>query len=246
MDNQHSTSLNELSYSMFYLFWIQGSHHSTGKTLISDLRQIGYQIDVFNSGKAALDALQHSKPDATVLDAQSLGTTGTRLCQALHDAQQIVFLLASPDREAPSPAADETLIYPFTLQKLKNRLQACLANGKERIQAGPITLYPDPGRVECYGRTTFLTPRAVKLLMLLIENRNQAVRRDWLFSKVWDTHYVEDTRSLDVHIRWIRQAIEEDSHSPRLLKTLRGFGFILSCDEVYGDYPATFPAKKPK
>jgi DNA-binding response OmpR family regulator len=82
-------------------------------------------------------------------------------------------------------------------------------------------------RVSCNGREERITPRLVKLLKMLIEHRGDVVQRETLFKSVWDTAYTGDTRTLDVHISWLRQAIEEDPRHPQMLKTVRGLGYRL-------------------
>ncbi len=81
--------------------------------------------------------------------------------------------------------------------------------------------------VVCSGKRTRLTPRMVRLLSVLIEHRGEVVERKLLFSQVWETDYTEDTRTLDVHISWLRHAIEVDKDQPKYLKTVRGVGYRL-------------------
>ena len=82
-------------------------------------------------------------------------------------------------------------------------------------------------RVRCQGREARLTPRLVRILRILMQHPGEVVERAVLFRHVWDTEYTEDTRTLDVHISWLRQAIEEDPRKPQFLKTIRGVGYRL-------------------
>jgi DNA-binding response OmpR family regulator len=82
-------------------------------------------------------------------------------------------------------------------------------------------------RVRCMGKQSKLTPRLVGLLKILMEHRGEVIEREKLFSQVWETEYTVDTRTLDVHISWLREAIEVDPRRPRFLKTIRGVGYRL-------------------
>jgi DNA-binding response OmpR family regulator len=85
----------------------------------------------------------------------------------------------------------------------------------------------DGKRVRCQGKEERLTPRLTHLLQTLMEHAGEVIEREKLFSEVWKTEYTGDTRTLDVHISWLRQAIEEDPRNPRFLKTIRGVGYRL-------------------
>jgi DNA-binding response OmpR family regulator len=95
------------------------------------------------------------------------------------------------------------------------------------LHIGPVRLDLENKKVRCYGRETRLTPRLTQLLKTLMEHPGAALERQWLFREVWKTEYTGDTRTLDVHISWLREAIEEDHRKPRLLKTIRGIGYRL-------------------
>jgi DNA-binding response OmpR family regulator len=92
---------------------------------------------------------------------------------------------------------------------------------------GPIRLDLEKRRVRCLGKSTKLTPRLVVLLNLLMEKHGEVVEREPLFKKAWETNYTGDTRTLDVHISWLRRAIELDPENPKFLKTIRGVGYRL-------------------
>ena len=76
-------------------------------------------------------------------------------------------------------------------------------------------------------KSAYLTPRLSSLLLVLMEHPSQALAREEIFKRVWETDYTEDTRTLDVHISWLRKALEEDSTHPQLIKTVRGVGYKL-------------------
>jgi DNA-binding response OmpR family regulator len=125
------------------------------------------------------------------------------------------------------------LSLPFTLQKLMNRIRPLLpAEQKDLLQVGGLQLDPIQRWVRIGGRQTSLTPRLVTLLKILMEHPGEVIEREYLFRTVWDTAYTEDTRTLDVHVSWLRRAIEEDPRNPQHIKTIRGVGYRLDMEEI--------------
>jgi len=206
-------------------------------SFVAGLMRKGYQVESVPNGSAAVTRLNSFHPNLVILDAASMRTSGKRICASLRAHAQslpIVLILAPEQAETPDqePSADVTLTLPFTLQKLVNRIRPLLpANTKDIIQVGPIQLDPTQRWVRIGGRQTSLTPRLVTLLRILMEQPGVVVERDALFRQAWDTHYVEDTRTLDVHISWLRRAVEVDFHNPRFIKTIRGVGYRLDPEE---------------
>ena len=125
--------------------------------------------------------------------------------------------------------ANQTLVVPFTLRKLLNRIRALLLAKEGRVlKVGPITFFPDCNRVQLAGgEMQQLTPLSAALLNALMQHPGEAAERERILREVWQTHYVKDTRTLDVHIRWLRQKIEQDPRRPQFLKSVRGVGFRL-------------------
>ncbi|HEX9011861.1 MAG TPA: response regulator transcription factor, partial [Anaerolineaceae bacterium] len=120
------------------------------------------------------------------------------------------------------------LSLPFTIQKLANRIRPFLpGDEKNLLHVGPVHLDLEQRRVRCLGKQSRLTPRLVNLLRILMEHPGVVVERAELFKQVWDTEYTADTRTLDVHVSWLREAIEVDPRHPHFLKTIRGVGYRL-------------------
>jgi DNA-binding response OmpR family regulator len=132
--------------------------------------------------------------------------------------------------------ANVYLAQPFTSRKLINRVVRMLP-GDERytLEAGPIKLNLAQGKVRCLKKETRLTPKLTKLLELFIQNPGRLMMRKTLIRKVWHTDYTGDTRTLDVHMSWLRQAIEPDPTRPRFIKTIRGMGYRLDLPEKASD-----------
>lgn len=196
-----------------------------------DLQKKGFDVYVAASGNEALERLDDIAPDLVVVNAASLRSSGKRICQSFkqQDARLPVILILKQDHAyVDKKTADAILHLPFTVQKLNNRIKALLpSDGQNLIHAGPIRLDREHGRVRCLGKSTRLTPRLVALLTKLIQHQGEVVEREALFKEVWNTDYTGDTRTLDVHISWLRRAIEIDPLHPKFLKTVRGVGYRL-------------------
>jgi len=208
---------------------IEGKHADV-PVFAAALEKKGFTVEIAPSGSKAVKLIKELLPEVVVLNAASLRSSGVRICQAIkeQDEKQALILVIDPTKDVPKETADVILKLPFTVQKLVNRIKPLLpSDGTNTLQAGPIRLDPDHRRVRSLGKSARLTPRLVMLLQVLIEHRGEVVEREDLFKRVWETDYTGDTRTLDVHISWLRKAIELDPDNPRLLKTIRGVGYRL-------------------
>jgi len=137
-------------------------------------------------------------------------------------------LILEPNKEVCNTGANMVLRLPFTIQKLVNRIRNLLpGDDKNSIHAGMIRLDVENSIVHSFGKQSRLTPHLMRLLHTLLDHRGEVFERKAHFSQVWETDYTEDTRTMDVHISWLRQAIEADPKNPKLLKTVRGVGYRL-------------------
>jgi len=213
------------------ILWIEGKR-AEGPSFISGLREKGYELEVVPTGDAALSCLGNFAPDLVVLNAASLRSTGKRICRSLRDAMNglPILLINDVDHQVTKEqvSANTILTLPFTVRKLHNRIVPLLPlEGKRVLHKGPLHLDMEMKKVQCHGKEARLTPRLAHLLGVLLENAGAVVERKRLFREVWETEYTGDTRTLDVHISWLRQAIEENPRKPKVLKTLRGVGYRL-------------------
>jgi len=211
------------------ILWIEGKRAPT-QDFVGQLQSRGYEICVADSGNSALQMLDTLDPDIIIVDAVSLRSSGKRICRSLRDKSNgVPIVLISDGKIKPDEACvTVVLTLPFTIRKLLNRIKPLLpSEGQKVIHRGPIRLDLELRRVRCHGRETRLTPRLTKILQILLLNAGRVVERSMLFREVWDTEYTEDTRTLDVHINWLRKAIEVDPKHPQHLKTLRGVGYRL-------------------
>jgi DNA-binding response OmpR family regulator len=213
------------------ILWIEG-RWTSDQSFVPALRKKGFSVDTVSNGKEALSRVKKDEPVLVVVDAASMRTSGTRICKSIREiANGIpIMLISDPGKPVNKSfdCANSILKLPFTSRKLVNRIEPLMPNDKKSIRKhGPIQLDKDRKQVLCGGKKTKLTPRLMRLLGMLLENKGEVVERDKLFKEVWKTNYTGDTRTLDVHISWLREALEKDPRKPKILKTIRGVGYRL-------------------
>jgi DNA-binding response OmpR family regulator len=215
-----------------------------------------YQVHIAHSGKQGLMVAQVTRPDVIVVDAASLRTSGNRICAQLRAklgslpiiqirAAEPAAKKAKPTgkkakKDTPESAADVELTLPFTARKLINRIERFVVRpGGELLVVGPFTLNLEKQTLTAPWAEKKLTPKLVTLMEQFMRNPNQTLERRELMQKVWNTDYMGDTRTLDVHIRWIRDVVEPEPRSNKYLKTVRGVGYRLDVPD--GSTPAEAP-----
>ena len=211
------------------LLVIEGRHAEI-PSFANDLQKKGFDIRSFQNGSQAVSRLKQINPSIIIINAASLRSTGIRICLSVRkkDPKLPIILILENEKPVDKDLADSVLALPFTAQKLVNRVKALMpGDGNNIVSAGPIRLDLEHKRVRCLGRNTKLTPRLITLLNILMDKHGEVVEREALFKKVWETNYTGDTRTLDVHISWLRRAIEPDPNNPKFLKTIRGVGYRL-------------------
>lgn len=212
------------------LLWIEGKR-ADSPSFVPSLRKKEYLIEVVPTGSAALERLLDYDPDLAVINASSLRTSGKHICHELHEKAPglpILVILSATQTLTYESCASVVLTMPFTARKLINRINRLLpGDGDNILHVGHFRLDLERKRVRCLGRETRLTPRMVRLLQVLMQHPGMVVERAKLFREVWSTEYTGDTRTLDVHISWLRETLEEDPRKPQFLKTIRGVGYRL-------------------
>lgn len=208
-----------------------GKRRSDIPSFVPDLEAKGYKVTFVSTGKEALERLTGKKPDVMVVDAASMRTTGSRICknvQTEHPSVPLILINSPKDLPTNEIVADVQLVHPFTIRKLENRIIPFAPSEEDNtLKAGPIELDTDRQVIRCNKKEEHVTPRMAALLEKLIDQKGMVLEREALFSEIWKTDYTEDTRSLDVHINWLRKIIEKDPKNPRLLITVRGKGYVL-------------------
>jgi len=208
------------------ILWVEGKR-AESPSFVPGLRKKGYIVETAQTGDGALALLPAFTPDLVVVNAASLRTSGKRIFRSLRTCGVPIVVITDAARPPSSvPPAAVVLTLPVTTRKLLNRIKPLLpGNTDSQLDIGPIKLDVERKRVRCLGREATLTPRLTHLLQIFLSHPGEALERERLFREVWNTEYTADTRTLDVHISWLRQAIEEDPRKPRFLKTIRGVGY---------------------
>ncbi len=207
------------------------SERTSAPSFAPALEKRGYTVTVEHDAQAALKKASALEPDVVVLDAASLKTSGARICRRLRASTNgTPILLIADKKNLPDPncGASVTLVTPFTARKLLNMVSRLLpADDGACLQVGPIKLNLAQKRIICGNREERVTPKQARLLEMFLRAPGQLLTRKAIIKHVWDTDYTGDTRTLDVHMSWLRSVIEPNPRKPRYLKTLRGQGYRL-------------------
>lgn len=196
--------------------------------LVPGLERKGHQVTVARTQRQTTSQTRSGKPDLLVVDIPSFGSNGYRVCEAIRARLEGVptILLLDHGHSSAGSTADAYMTPPFTSRKLLYRVGKLAETlGSREIRVGPLALDPDSrilrkGDVSCY-----LRPKEAQLLAQFMRNPGKVLTRRQLMRDVWDTEYMGDTRTLSVHVRWVRLKIEDDPSNPRFLTTVRGVGY---------------------
>ena len=212
------------------LLVIEGRHAEI-PSFAQDLQKKGFDVVSAQNGSEAVSQLKQTNPSLVIVNAPTMRSTGIRICSSIRKKDSkipIILIVENDEKSVDKELADSILALPFTVQKLVNRIKALMpGDGDNVVSVGPIRLDLENRRVRSLGKNTKLTSRLITLLQLLMDKHGEVVEREALFKKVWETNYTGDTRTLDVHISWLRRAIELDPDDPKFLKTIRGVGYRL-------------------
>ena len=207
------------------------SVRANGKSFSPALKK-RYDLALAYSGKQGAALAQGTLPDVVVLDAVSMRTSGDRICRMLRSQlpdTPLIHIRVPFARKDQKSAADVVLHYPFTWRKLVNRINRFIeaSDEGEILTVGPLKLNV-PKRLLLVGEEEVrLTPKLAGLASIFLKHPNTIIARKTLIQQVWNTDYMGDTRTLDVHIRWLREAVEENPSKPRFITTVRGVGYRL-------------------
>jgi DNA-binding response OmpR family regulator len=211
-------------------------------TIRYNLRRDGYDVQAAHDGNEALRLARATTPDLVVLDLMLPGLDGLEVCRQLRrDSTVPILILTAKDDEVDKivgleVGADDYMTKPFSMRELLARVRAMLRrsrmqqqspaeDGAQAIHSGDLEADPLQRRVVLKGNAVQLKPKEFDLLVYLMQQRGRVLTRDQLLEKVWGYTFGGDTRTVDVHIRWLREKIEEDPGAPRRLETVRGVGY---------------------
>ena len=208
---------------------IQGKRVSFVQTL-----ERHYSVRTTPSGKQGISLAQEHAPSLVIVDAVSMRTRGDRVSQTLRECLRhtpIIHIHPGP-KEIVNSAADLVLFEPLTARRLFNNVERLLQSSDEEVIAcGPFVVNVTRRTLTARGQEIQLTPKVTHLLEVFFRNPGQTLDRKMLMEDIWQTDYLGDTRTLDVHIRWVRKALGETPGKHRHLITIRGIGYRFDCDE---------------
>lgn len=194
------------------------------------LEDKGWRVIVTSSQKRAMERVGSEQPAIIIVDATATRLAPERLCYHLRQrspASALLLLIAAGAR-LPDAPCDSVLVKPFTQRQLSTRLQSLLKERAHRtLQVEGLVLDLSTRRLRGPKGEHVLTPKEFELLLLFMQNPGRVLSRRTIMEEVWHTSYLGDTRTLDVHIRWLRQKIEPDPSHPQILRTQRGVGYVL-------------------
>ncbi len=194
-----------------------------------DLEQEGAGVTFARTQTVGLQMARDTQPNIVVINTTNSHFSGERLCRLLGSRlPQTKRLLITELGEGLHIECEERLNRPFTVRKLRDTLRKLADRAAPHIlRAGQVELDLISRVVISPLGRVHLTPKQCQLLAMFLQRPNQVISRSDLMQEVWDTHYLGDTRTLDVHIRWLREKIETDPTRPNVLVTQRGVGYKL-------------------
>ncbi len=208
-------------------------------TLRYNLEHEGYGVLVAGDGVKALELARQKQPDLMILDVMLPRLDGFSVCRILRGESDtpIIMLTARQDEidriAGLELGADDYVVKPFSLGELLARVRAILRRGRrsvtdmqrEVLQASDLKVDTGSRRVWRGNSETMLSAKEFDLLVCLMRNRGLALSRDLLLERVWGYDFLGDSRTVDVHVRWLREKIEPDPSQPVFIHTVRGTGY---------------------
>ena len=214
---------------------------TVSETLISE----GFKVSSFKDGLSALDFINNDikkDVDLIILDLMLPGLNGLELCRKIRNDEDYtpILILSAKDNESDrvlglEVGADDYLTKPFGLNELIARSRALIRrskrnkkyieNSKTVLEFNHIKMFLEECRVTSFNKEITLSPKEFKLLELFLKNPKRVWSRDLILEKIWEIDFIGDTKTVDVHVRWLREKLEEDPSAPKFLKTVRGFGY---------------------
>ena len=216
-------------------------------TLSYNLKKDGFTVEVVGDGRSALNTARALKPDLIVLDLMLPEIDGFEVCRILRrEMTTPILMLTARDDEIDrvvglEVGADDYLTKPFSMRELMARVKAQLRRSRllreelgktaesqnvhEKLNFGNLVINLTRREVILNDEPLALKPQEYELLLFFAEHRSQMLSREFILERVWGWDFIGDSRTVDVHVRWLRQKIEEDAGEPKRIVTVRGGGY---------------------
>lgn len=212
--------------------------------ILFNLEASGYKVTMFDNGESLLAQTAAKLPSMFILDLMLPGIDGLEICRKLkagHDTKNIPIIMLTAKSEEFDKVlglelgADDYITKPFSVRELTARVRALFRrvsvtspSEQEILRHGDIEIDPDKHAVYKKGSPVEMPLKEFELLKILMVNKGRVLTRELLLEKIWGFDYYGETRTVDVHIRYIRQKIEDDDNNPRYIETVRGIGYRFS------------------
>ncbi len=208
------------------------------------LAREGFDPAIAGTIEEARGLLQQAPPDLILLDVMLPDGDGRDLCREIRRTSDVPIIMLTARGEEVDKivglelGADDYVVKPFSAGELVARMRAIMRRGRGTARKGPVTVGPltlDPAArtVTKRDEPVELAAKEFDLLHLLMTNAGQVCTREQIMDEVWDPHWFGPTKTLDVHVSWLRKKIEDDPSNPLLITTVRGVGFrFASPDEA--------------
>lgn len=213
---------------------------ATRVALARDLAAHGYRVEAVADGQSALTRWGARRPDAVLLDLGLPDMDGIVVIRRIRrEALTPILVLSARDSESTKVealelGADDYVTKPFSLRELSARVRAVLRRGESsgtalppNVELGVVQVDLPGHRVLRNGAEIPMKPKVFELLAFLLRHPGQVMSRDQLLERVWGYDYLGETRTVDVHVHWLRAAVEVDPARPTLIQTVRGTGYVL-------------------
>jgi DNA-binding response OmpR family regulator len=216
-------------------------------TLSYNLKRQGYSVEIAMDGGTALEKAQKTKPDLVVLDIMLPVLDGFEVCRLLRQEMNVpILILTARDEEIDrvvglEMGADDYLTKPFSMREFLARVKAQLRrrrldrsesseertsiDSQQTLRFGNLEINQDSREATLDSKPLYLKPKEYDLLLFLAKHRRQALTRDLILERVWGWDFIGGSRTVDVHVRWLREKIELDPAQPSRIITVRGSGY---------------------
>ena len=225
---------------------IVDDEHAITEFVSYNLKREGYEVDVVHDGTSALEMATNNTYDLIILDVMLPGMSGFDVCQRLRQTSTVpVLFLSARDTEIDKVVGleiggDDYLAKPFGVKELNARIKALLrragtsnreASEGTVIEVAGITLDDAGHRARSAKGEIALTPREYELLSCLMRNAGKVLSRDDLLQDAWGWEYLVETKTVDTHVKRLRDKLEEAGVDPSLVETVRGYGYRFKADD---------------
>ena len=219
---------------------------SLQETLVYNLKKEGYKVEAVGDGREAVELARKLKPNLIVLDLMLPGMDGIEVTRTLRkEMNTSILMLTARDDEIDrvvglEVGADDYLTKPFSMRELMARVKAQLRRerlireemtqqntetAQEKFTFGNLVINQTRRETTLNDTPLRLKPKEYELLLFLAEHKGQMLTREFILERVWGWDYIGDSRTVDVHVRWLRQKVEIDPAKPERIITVRGGGY---------------------